>query len=196
MRSDAARTTVDEAIIALLRRYPDAFVVSTCGYISRDLFRISDCERHFYMLGSMGIAAPLALGIALARSDATVLALDGDGAFVMNLGAVAMIAAERPPRLVHAVLDNGLHESTGAQRAVPMPDTEQALRLLGYAQAYVATDAESIEALPNETGPLLVRVPIARRHTGPGGRVNLEPREIAERFATALSRPRETDPCS
>ena len=196
MRSDAARTTVDEAIVALLRRYPDAFVVSTCGYISRDLFRISDCERHFYMLGSMGIAAPLALGVALARSDTTVLALDGDGAFVMNLGAVAMIAAERPPRLVHAVLDNGLHESTGAQRAVPMPHTEQALRLLGYAQAYVATDAESIEALPNKTGPLLVRVPVARRHADPGGRVNLEPHEIAERFATALSRPRETDPCA
>jgi sulfopyruvate decarboxylase subunit beta len=191
--------TVDEAIVALLRRYPGAFVVSTCGYISRDLFRISDCERHFYMLGSMGIAAPLALGVALARSDATVLALDGDAAFVMNLGAVAMIAAERPPRLVHAVLDNGLHESTGAQRAVPMPDTEQALRLLGYEQAYVATDAESIEALPKNAGPLLVRVPVARRHGAPGGRVSVEPHEIAERFATALavtSRPRETDPCA
>jgi len=199
MLSDGARITVDEAIIALLRRYPGAFVVSTCGYISRDLFRISDCERHFYMLGSMGIAAPLALGVALAHPDVTVLVLDGDGAFVMNLGAVAMIAAERPPRLVHAVLDNGLHESTGAQRAVPMPDSEQALCLLGYAKAYVATDAESIEALPDRTGPLFVRLPVACRHAHPGGRVSMGPHEIAERFATALavtSRPREADPCA
>lgn len=199
MRSDAHRISVDEAIVALLRRYPEAFVVSTCGYISRDLFRIRDCERHFYMLGSMGIAAPLALGVALARPDVIVLALDGDGAFVMNLGAAAMIAAERPPGLIHVVLDNGLHESTGGQRAVPMPDIRRSLHPLGYEHTHVATDVESIEALPDKAGPVLVRVPVACRRAIPGGRVNVEPRQIADRFAAALavkSRSPETDRCA
>lgn len=178
--------TVDEAITGLLRRYPEAFVVSTCGYVSRDLFRLRDSPRHFYMLGSMGIAAPLALGVAIGRPDATTLVLDGDAAFVMNLGAAAMIAAEMPPRLVHAVLDNGVHESTGAQRAVPMPRSPEALRALGYAQARVATDAGSLAALPEGSGPLLVRIPVARRPLGPGGRVSREPRTIAADFARAL----------
>src|SRR5205823_12896052 len=113
-------------------------------------------------------------------------------------GAAAMIAAEMPPRLVHAVLDNGVHESTGAQSAVPMPSSAEALLALGYAHARVATDAGSLAALPEASGPLLVRIPVAGRALGPGGRVSREPHAIAADFAGALraTAPAGVHPCA
>jgi sulfopyruvate decarboxylase subunit beta len=186
MRSEPARLDAREAISSLLERYRDAFVVSTCGYTSRDLFDLRDSPRHFYMLGSMGMAAPLALGVALARPDVTVLVLDGDGAFAMNLGCTAMIAHEAPRGLVHVVLDNGTHESTGGQAVVPGPGGEEALRSLGYAEARVAVNSAALASLPAGRGPLLVRVPVRERTGKPAPRVTREPREIARTFAGAL----------
>ncbi len=174
--------TVRDAISHLLRRYAGAFVVSSCGYLSRDLFALADRPGHFYMLGSMGMAAPLALGVAIARPDALVLVLDGDGSFVMNLGATAMIASEAPPRLVHAVFDNGMHESTGAQQTVPVPGYGS----LGYATTSCAPDPAAIAVLPDPDGPLLVHLPVVPRVNGPEPRIGRPPRQLATEFSRSL----------
>ncbi|MBU9848609.1 phosphonopyruvate decarboxylase, partial [Rahnella aceris] len=91
-------------------------IVST-GKGGRELYTLSDREQHFYMVGSMGCASPLGLGVAL-NIDNYVLVLDGDGALLMKLGAMATIGAYKPKHLIHVLLDNGVHDSTGGQETV------------------------------------------------------------------------------
>lgn len=88
-------------------------IIATTGFIARELRRIRDRGRNFYMLGSMGHAAAIALGFA--QGDSTSIVLDGDGAVLMHLGLLATAAAEGGPGLLHVILDNGVYESTGAQ---------------------------------------------------------------------------------
>lgn len=97
---------------------PSDIVVSTTGYTTRELYACGDRENQFYMLGAMGCASSLALGLAMAQPARRVIVLDGDGALLMRLGALATIGYERPANLVHILLDNEVHESTGRQSTV------------------------------------------------------------------------------
>lgn len=107
-----------------------ALVIATTGYTSRELFGIEDRPDNFYMQGSMGHACSIGLGTALARPDRKVVVLDGDGAVLMHMGALSAIGSQRPANLVHIVLDNGIHESTGGQ-----PTTSATTRLEEVATA-------------------------------------------------------------
>src|SRR5262249_58983528 len=84
----------------------------------RAAFGAGDSERSFYMIGSMGLASSIGLGIALARPDLRVVVLDGDGNVLMNLGTLATIAAAAPPNLLHVCFDNSMHASTGGQATI------------------------------------------------------------------------------
>lgn len=90
-------------------------VITTTGYTGRELYAIGDRANQLYMVGSMGCASSFGLGLALARPDLRVFVIDGDGAALMRLGAMACVGYERPANLVHVLLDNQVHESTGAQ---------------------------------------------------------------------------------
>ncbi|MGH8230069.1 MAG: phosphonopyruvate decarboxylase, partial [Steroidobacteraceae bacterium] len=104
-----SRRTALEAVVA---RTPVAstVVLAATGFCGRELYAVADRPNQLYMVGSMGCAAPLALGVALARPDLTVVALDGDGAALMRLGAFATVGAYGPPNLRHLLLDNGVHD--------------------------------------------------------------------------------------
>ena len=91
---------------------PSDILVSTTGYTSLALYALADRENQLYVVGSMGCASSVALGIALARPDHRVLLLDGDGAVLMRPSALACIGRESPANLVHVILDNGVHDST------------------------------------------------------------------------------------
>jgi phosphonopyruvate decarboxylase len=93
-------------------------VLASTGYCGRELCAIDDRPNQLYMVGSMGCVVALALGLALARPDVRVVALDGDGAALMRMGAFATVGAYGPPNLQHLLLDNGAHDSTGAQATV------------------------------------------------------------------------------
>ncbi len=93
-------------------------VLASTGFCGRELYAISDRPNQLYMVGSMGCVLPLALGLALARPDLRVVALDGDGAALMRMGAFATVGAYGPPNLWHLLLDNGVHDSTGGQATV------------------------------------------------------------------------------
>jgi len=93
-------------------------LIATTGYTGRELYAISDRPNHLYMVGSMGCASSLALGLALARPDLKIIILDGDGATLMRMGNMATIGAYSPANLKHVVLDNGAHDSTGGQQTV------------------------------------------------------------------------------
>ena len=96
----------------------DSVIIASTGYAGRELFAVADRPNHLYMVGSMGCAPMLGLGLALARSDLKVIVVDGDGAALMRLGSMATLAAYGPTNLAHLLLDNGMHESTGGQATV------------------------------------------------------------------------------
>ncbi|HEY1899869.1 MAG TPA: phosphonopyruvate decarboxylase [Steroidobacteraceae bacterium] len=102
-----ARTTTEASVL-----------LASTGFCGRELYAVADRLNHLYMVGSMGCVTPLALGLALARPDLKVIALDGDGAALMRLGALASVGATAPRNFWHLLLDNSAHESTGGQATV------------------------------------------------------------------------------
>jgi phosphonopyruvate decarboxylase len=117
-----ARSSRQAALREVIAHTPvdSTAVLATTGFCGRELYAIDDRPNQLYMVGSMGCVVPLALGLALARPDLRVVALDGDGAALMRLGAFATVGAYAPPNLQHLLLDNGVHDSTGGQATVSM----------------------------------------------------------------------------
>src|SRR5262249_58709025 len=93
-------------------------VVHANGYICRESFSLGDRPQNFYMIGSMGMASAIGLGLALARPQHRAVVFDGDGNLLMSLGILAQVGARRPANLVHCVFDNGVYGSTGNQTSL------------------------------------------------------------------------------
>jgi len=138
-RADALRQVIAHAPIE------STAVLASTGFCGRELYAIEDRPNHLYMVGSMGCVVPLALGLALARPDLRVVALDGDGAALMRMGAFATAGAYGPPNLQHLLLDNGVHDSTGGQATVsPLISFGQIAAACGYGASLETDDLESI----------------------------------------------------
>lgn len=158
----AAGVSRKELVDALAELGGDAAMLSTTGYMSRALFAGGDRPGNFYMQGSMGHVGSLALGVALSRPERRVFVLDGDGALLMHMGAMATIGAQRPGNLVHIVFDNGSYASTGAQPLGVSVEYEQAAVAAGYVHASRAETVAGLRAVLAEAerrqGPQLVVV--------------------------------------
>ena len=160
----AARVTRQEALREVVARTSptSTVVLASTGFCGRELYAVDDRPNQLYMVGSMGCIVPLALGLALARPDLQVIALDGDGAALMRLGAFATVGAYGPPNLWHLLLDNGVHDSTGAQATVsPNVAFAEIAAACGYAAA-LDTDtlgriSEWLES-PRVDGPRFARL--------------------------------------
>lgn len=103
------------ALAAEAAQAQGALLISNIGYPSRELFSVKDRPENFYMLGSMGLASSIGLGLALARPERKVMVLDGDGSVLMNLGTLASIAHHAPCNYQLVILDNCCYGSTGSQ---------------------------------------------------------------------------------
>ena len=165
----------------------DDLVVSTTGMISRELFSISDRPANFYMIGSMGLASALGLGLAILSTGRRVFVLEGDGSSLMSLGTLPLIAVEAPPNLVHVVLDNEAYETTGAQPSISSDVSIVEIgRAAGYKSATLVSDTPALEralaACQSGGGPhfIVAKVAIARREGIP--RVTHTPEQIRDRF--------------
>ena len=112
-RSEAIR-----AIVQILKDNPNVAIISSTGLISRDLLSINDSPQNFYMVGSMGLASSIGLGLALALPNKKVVVIEGDGSLLMNLGSLATIGHFNPPNLIHIVLDNESYDSSGGEPTV------------------------------------------------------------------------------
>ena len=165
-------------------------VLASTGFCGRELYALDDRPNQLYMVGSMGCAMPLALGLALARPDLHVVAIDGDGAALMRMGAFATLGAYGPANLTHLLLDNGAHDSTGGQATVsPHVSFAGIAAACGYASAIEGDDLSLVDRLfsndPNDTlrrGPRFARLTI-RRGTPDGlPRPTISPVEVKARL--------------
>jgi phosphonopyruvate decarboxylase len=164
---------------------PGDRVIATTGYTGRELFACSDRSIQFYMVGSMGCASSLGLGVALARPKNRIVVVDGDGAALMRLGAMTTIGYERPQNMVHILLDNHVHESTGSQSTVSESIDFCALAAAcGYPRvARIANPSDLADALMQAPAELsFYHVPIVPGVPENLGRPTVTPADVAERF--------------
>jgi phosphonopyruvate decarboxylase len=175
------------ALERIQERLPDtAAVISTTGKTSRELYTLSDRQQHFYMVGAMGSALSVGLGVAL-HSPRPVVVIDGDGAALMRLGSLATTAAYGPANLVHILLDNGVHDSTGGQATVsPTVDLAGVAAACGYAQVHRCGSLDDLSVAIDQalagSGPSLIYLPIRPGSLERLGRPRVTPREVATRF--------------
>ena len=104
-----------EAIQDIMNQIDDEIVVCNIGFPSRELYEIDDRDKNFYMIGSMGLASSIGLGLALSKPDEDIVVIDGDGSLLMNMGSLVTIFATNPSNLTWIVIDNGAYGSTGNQ---------------------------------------------------------------------------------
>jgi phosphonopyruvate decarboxylase len=183
-----ARPSRQAALQAVVAHTPvdSTIVLAATGFCGRELYAIADRPNQLYMVGSMGCVAPLALGVALARPDLTVVAVDGDGAALMRLGAFATLGTYGPPNLRHLLLDNGVHDSTGGQATVsPSVSFAEIAAACGYATSLESDDTARIAAwlqAPAAAGPSFARL-LIRSGTAHGlPRPSMSPVEVKERL--------------
>ena len=162
------------------------------GFISREFFNVTDRKENFYMIGSMGLASSIGLGVALAQPDRKTLILDGDGNVLMSMGTLAMIASCAPKNLMHIVIDNEVYESTGSQRTLSHEiRLEEVALSAGYKQAMRVTRPEEIqpayEKLYQTEGPVFLLIKVEPGFDSSQGRVTHTPEEIRDRFMESIT---------
>ena len=160
-------------------------IVSTTGMISRELFEYRTAqgqghERDFLTVGSMGHASQIALGIALEKTDRRVWCFDGDGAALMHLGSVAIIADKAPENFVHVIFNNGAHDSVGGQPTVGLKVNLAGIaKAAGYKDAVSVTTADdlgsALKVLKTMRGPVLLEVRVHRGNRKDLGRPTTTP---------------------
>jgi thiamine pyrophosphate-dependent acetolactate synthase large subunit-like protein len=168
----------------------DEAVVGGIGNSNFDLWMSGRRPQNFYMLGSMGLAIPIAFGVALAQPHRHVVALEGDGSLLMQLGCLATVAAQAPKNLTMVVWDNGMYQITGGQPTASSAATDlvAVARGCGIANSAWAADEAEFERLfaaaLKEGGPTLIA---ARIDDQPGtGTTDRDPVQIRERFMRGI----------
>ncbi|GAA2083187.1 hypothetical protein GCM10009801_43480 [Streptomyces albiaxialis] len=172
--------------------FTDAGIVSTNGLISRDLHSSGDRERYFYLVGSMGMAGPIGLGIALAQQRHRTVVLDGDGSFYMNLSCLPLIG-RFDVDLIHLVLDNQLHESTGGQRHRNEASPCDLALSAGYRSALRVSGAAALPDPGSLRPPVLVHIDIPDERGTKPGRVAVSPPDLTQRMSRYLATPHSAE---
>lgn len=173
-------------------------IVSTTGMISRELFEYRTSmnqghERDFLTVGSMGHASQIALGIALAQPERRVWCFDGDGATIMHMGSLAIVANKKPANYIHVVFNNGAHDSVGGQPTVGLKiDLPSVAKAVGYADAYSLTTKEELEnqlpQISKTSGPVLIEIKVKKGNRKDLGRPTTTPIENKEALMRFLKK--------
>ena len=184
-------TRAESIALALSLLGEGDIVVAADGAISREAYRALDRARTFYMLGSMGQVASIALGLAMTRPE-RIVALDGDGNLLMGFGGLAMVGGVKPANLYHLVLDNGCYATTGGQPALSrMVDLAAAATGAGYKWARRSSSGEhargAMESWLAAKGPALLDLAVDAEEPDPAPRVPMTPEEMATRARAALT---------
>ena len=178
-----------ETVLGVARK--ETAIIATTGKCGRELFTIADRDAHLYQVGSMGCASGMGLGVAL-NTTKSVMVLDGDGAALMKMGTLATIGAQAPANLVHVVLDNGVHDSTGGQATMsPHVNFAEVAIACGY-RSGVFCDSQyefemALKTAQEGQGPTLIHAKIAPGSLDNLGRPTVKPKDVARRFQSFLA---------
>lgn len=178
------------AIKSVLELLTDQPVIICNGFPSREAFKVLDRPTHFYMIGSMGVAPAIGLGIALAKPDKKVVVLDGDGNVLMNLGTLATVGALKPKNFIHVVFDNEVYGSTGNQPTISRTvRLEHVAKSSGYVNVERVREREDVayefKDMLKKDGPSFLLVKVTEQAEDVD-RVPIEPVEITRRFMKAI----------
>jgi phosphonopyruvate decarboxylase len=173
-----------------LKAAGDDPVAHANGYICRESFSLADRPQSFYMIGSMGLAPAIGLGLALTRPARRSIVFDGDGNLMMNLGVLAMIAAQRPPNFVHLVFDNEVYGSTGNQASLSRGvRLDRLAAAAGFATAVAVTEPWALDAALRTAlaaaGPHFVLVKVTAEEADVP-RIPYSPAALRDRFRAAV----------
>ena len=178
-----------EAIKLIAQEIGNQPIISANGFMSRDLYETNEKENNFYMIGSMGLASSIGLGVALSNPEKKIHIFDGDGNILMNLGSLVTIGSLKPKNLIHIIFDNKAHESTGGQ-----PTNSKIIELEKIAEVakfkiYKISKKEQIKKIfskiKKENGPICVLVKIEKSSVR-SIRVDITPPNIKTRFMKSL----------
>jgi thiamine pyrophosphate-dependent acetolactate synthase large subunit-like protein len=182
------RFDLTKQLVGQLKR--DEAVIGGIGNTNFDLWASGQRPQNFYMLGSMGLAIPIAMGVAIAQPKRHVVALEGDGSLLMQLGCLATVATLAPKKLTMVVWDNGLYQITGSQptASAATADLVTIARGSGLANSAWAADEDDFDRLVasalKDGGPSLIAVRIDAQ---PGvGATDRDPVQIRARFMQGL----------
>ena len=165
-------------------------VIGGIGNTNFDLFATGRRPQNFYMLGSMGLAVPIALGVALAQPQRRVFALEGDGSLLMQLGSLGTVGMLQPRNLTIIVMDNSMYQITGGQPTASAERTDfvAIAKGAGIATADWAPDEEHFETLVDRalsgSGPALIGCKIDPQPAAK--EPERDPRAIRDRFMLGL----------
>jgi thiamine pyrophosphate-dependent acetolactate synthase large subunit-like protein len=182
------RFELTQRLVAQLRH--DEAVIAGIGNANFDLWASGRRPQNFYMLGSMGLAIPIALGVAIAQPQRHVIALEGDGSLLMQLGCLATVAMRKPANLTIIVWDNGIYQITGSQptassSAADLVAIAQGSGLPNSAWAADEDDFERLVASALRGGaPALIAARIDNKPAA--GTTDRDPVQIRERFMRGL----------
>lgn len=170
-----------EAIRKICKYLDDELVICNIGFPSRELYHVKDSPTHFYMLGSMGMASSIGLGLSLAQ-DRKVVVLDGDGSVLMNLGSLVTIYNQNPKNLVLVVVDNECYGSTGSQCTYSSTtNLKKVAEAIGFRKTFFFTDKIDFQGVLDAEGPVFVHLKVL-----PGNAdvpvIPMEPEDIKKRF--------------
>ena len=157
-------------------------IVSTTGMISRELFEYRAAmnqghERDFLTVGSMGHASQIALGIAMAKPERKVWCFDGDGAAIMHMGSMAIVASKHPQNFMHVIFNNGAHDSVGGQPTVGLKiDLPAVAKAVGYKSVYSVDSKDALERqLSINEYPVLLEICVRKGNRKDLGRPTTTP---------------------
>lgn len=179
---------------------PTDVIVSTTGMISRELFEARAAwgqghEKDFLTVGSMGHASQIALGIALQKKDRRVWCFDGDGATIMHMGSMAIVASKKPANYVHVVFNNGAHDSVGGQPTVGLKiDLPAVAKAVGYNATFSVSTKEELKSQLSainsqiKDGPVLLEIKVKKGNRKDLGRPTTTPIENKEAFMNNLKK--------
>lgn len=168
-------------------------LLATTGKTGRELYEIQDNENQLYMVGSMGCISSLGLGLAVAKPKVPVIVVDGDGSLLMRLGALATNAFYQPKNLLHILLDNQIHDSTGGQATVSnYCGLAKMAEAAGYPQVSkvhsLAELTARIQRWQQQPQLSFIHVKIASGSKADLGRPTITPQEVQQRLSDFLAR--------
>ena len=174
-----------EAIEDIMSYVDEELVICNIGFPSRELYEINDRSRNFYMIGSMGLASSIGLGLALSKPHEKVIVIDGDGSLLMNMGSLVTIFANNPANLTWIVIDNGAYGSTGNQDTyAQLIDLVDIAQSVGFKNSFNFEDINLRDIIESDDASFIVYKTEAGNSKAPI--IDIDPITIKERFMKSI----------